>query len=224
MQSRGYGEWQNVMGIRADEPRRVTRLTSPGRDNSGGESNLPLARANVREADVLAFWRAQPFDLALDPEGDFGNCDGRFLKARHKIVRAFVTRPELATWWINEESRPSGATFRNDRPRYSELLRGPSSTRSKSRLHFPSTKRTTPSLTACAATEPQSTPPCPIPIAALMRPTATPRRLRTWLRRRLSTSTPTRRAHMWSSDSAATLGRPARAPVFSEFMGQECAG
>ncbi|KVD24763.1 hypothetical protein WI80_25035 [Burkholderia ubonensis] len=123
MQSRGYGEWQNVMRIRADEPRSVTRLTSPGRGNSGGEPNLPLARADVRKADVLAFWRAQPFDLALDPEGDFGNCDGCFLKARHKIVRAFVTRPELATWSNNEKSRPSGATFRNDRPRYSELLR-----------------------------------------------------------------------------------------------------
>ncbi|WP_156438173.1 hypothetical protein [Burkholderia sp. BDU5] len=91
MQSRGYGEWQNVMGIRADEPRRVTHLTSPGRDNSGGEPNLPLARANVRKADVLAFWRAQPFDLALDPEGDFGNCDGCFLKAPHKIVRVRYT-------------------------------------------------------------------------------------------------------------------------------------
>lgn len=123
MLSQGYEEWDNVMGIRADEPRRVTRLMAPGRDNSGGEPNLPLARAMVRKADVLAFWRKQPFDLALDPEGDFGNCDGCFLKARHKIVRAFVTKPELSAWWISEETRPSGATFRNDRPCYSELLR-----------------------------------------------------------------------------------------------------
>lgn len=123
MRSLGYTEWDNVMGIRADEPRRVARLLSPGRDNSGGIPNLPLARASVRKADVLAFWRDQPFDLALDPEGDFGNCDACFLKARHKIVRVFVSRPDLATWWINEESRPSEATFRNDRPRYSELLR-----------------------------------------------------------------------------------------------------
>lgn len=123
MLSQGFDEWDNVMGIRADEPRRLARLGTPGRDNSGGIPNLPLARANVRKADVLAFWRAQPFDLALDAEGDFGNCDLCLLKARHKIVRALVTEPQRAIWWINEESRPTGTTFRNDRPNYAELLR-----------------------------------------------------------------------------------------------------
>jgi 3'-phosphoadenosine 5'-phosphosulfate sulfotransferase (PAPS reductase)/FAD synthetase len=123
MRSLGYEEWDNVMGIRADEPLRVARLGNPGRDNSAGVPNLPLARAKVRKADVLAFWRAQSFDLALDPEGDFGNCDCCFLKARHKIVRALVDQPQRAAWWINEESRPAGATFRNDRPNYENLHR-----------------------------------------------------------------------------------------------------
>lgn len=123
MRGLGYDEWDNVMGIRADEPRRVARLGAPGRDNSAGTPNLPLARANVTKANVLAFWRAQPFDLRLDAQGDLGNCDCCYLKARHKIVAALVSEPERATWWITEESRPSGATFRNDRPCYSELVR-----------------------------------------------------------------------------------------------------
>jgi hypothetical protein len=43
-------------------------VTDPARNNSYGVPVLPLARANVTKADVLSFWRAQPFDLALDPQ------------------------------------------------------------------------------------------------------------------------------------------------------------
>jgi 3'-phosphoadenosine 5'-phosphosulfate sulfotransferase (PAPS reductase)/FAD synthetase len=123
MRDKGFEEWDSVMGIRADEPRRVARMMDPARDNSNGVPVLPLARANVTKADVLSFWRTQPFDLQLDPQGDFGNCDCCFLKARHKIVRALVAEPWRADWWIEQESAKHGATFRNDRPRYADLKR-----------------------------------------------------------------------------------------------------
>lgn len=123
MRALGYEEWDNVMGIRADEPRRVARLGASGRDNSAGIPSLPLARAQVTKADVLQFWRAQPFDLHLDAQGDFGNCDLCYLKARHKIVFALTLDPRRADWWITQESRPAGATFRNDRPNYTNLRR-----------------------------------------------------------------------------------------------------
>lgn len=123
MRAQGFEEWDSAIGIRADEPRRVARMMDPGRDNSNGVPVLPLARANVTKADVLAFWRAQPFDLQLDPQGDFGNCDCCFLKARQKIVRALITEPWRADWWIEQESAEHGATFRNDRPPYRDLKR-----------------------------------------------------------------------------------------------------
>ncbi|WP_233863509.1 Nin-like protein [Paraburkholderia adhaesiva] len=123
MHDKGFEEWDSVMGIRADEPRRVARMMDPARDNSNGVPVLPLARANVTKAGVLSFWRAQPFDLQLDPQGDFGNCDCCFLKARHKIVRALVAEPWRADWWIEQESAEHGATFRNDRPPYRDLKR-----------------------------------------------------------------------------------------------------
>jgi len=93
---RGYGfdEWDSVMGIRADEPGRVARMLNPARDNRDGYPVLPLARANVSKSDVLNFWREQPFDLQLDPQGDLGNCDLCFLKARRKIVAALVKEAE----------------------------------------------------------------------------------------------------------------------------------
>ncbi len=123
MIARGYVEWDSVMGIRADEPIRIARLSNPKRDNSAGIPYLPLARARVRKADVLAFWRAQPFDLRLDPAGDLGNCDLCFLKSRAKLVAAIRREPARHVWWAKQESRPSGATFRSDRPRYTELAR-----------------------------------------------------------------------------------------------------
>lgn len=123
MLSHGYDEWDSVMGIRADEPRRIARLTAPGRDNSAGVPRLPLARAGVSKADVLAFWRQQPFDLRLDPAGDLGNCDLCFLKSRQKLVSAIRREPARHVWWAEQESRPRGATFRSDRPRYTDLAR-----------------------------------------------------------------------------------------------------
>lgn len=123
MRAHGYEEWDNAMGIRADEPRRVARMMDPAHDDSYGVPLLPLARANVSKPDVLAFWRAQPFDLHLDPQGDLGNCDCCFLKARHKIVRALIKEPSRADWWIEQERAEHGATFRNDRPPYRDLKR-----------------------------------------------------------------------------------------------------
>ncbi|TQJ97284.1 hypothetical protein [Achromobacter sp. SLBN-14] len=123
MIARGYVEWDSVMGIRADEPTRIARLSNPKRDNSAGIPYLPLARSRVRKADVLAFWGAQAFDLRLDPAGDLGNCDLCFLKSRAKVVAAIRREPARHVWWARQESRPSGATFRSDRPRYTELAR-----------------------------------------------------------------------------------------------------
>ena len=123
MRALGLTEWDSVVGIRADEPRRVARMSDPKRDNTNGVPVLPLARANVSKADVLAFWQRQPFDLQLDAQGDFGNCDLCYLKARHKIVRALIAEPERADWWIEQESAERGATFRNNRPPYADLKR-----------------------------------------------------------------------------------------------------
>ena len=64
----GYKAWDMVMGIRADEPRRVAKLRHSPPER--WEHVMPLADAGVTEADVLDFWKAQPFDLglAVDPE------------------------------------------------------------------------------------------------------------------------------------------------------------
>lgn len=118
MVAHGYEHWTNVVGIRADEPRRVAKMrASEGRDC--WDVALPLADAGVSERDVLTFWKQQPFDLQLQRWE--GNCDLCFLKGVQKRRRIIEDRPDLAAWWIEQEKR-IGGTFRADSPRYAALL------------------------------------------------------------------------------------------------------
>jgi 3'-phosphoadenosine 5'-phosphosulfate sulfotransferase (PAPS reductase)/FAD synthetase len=117
----GWQEWSNVIGLRADEPRRVARIKeSTSRER--WEVEAPIAAAGHMLADVLAFWSAQPFDLQL-PNNDnaFGNCVGCFLKSAHRLARVGEHDPAALQWWADQEAR-AGKTFRIDRPSYSAML------------------------------------------------------------------------------------------------------
>jgi 3'-phosphoadenosine 5'-phosphosulfate sulfotransferase (PAPS reductase)/FAD synthetase len=122
MRGLGYGHWDMVLGIRADEPRRVARLRAPTSER--WEHVLPLADAGVTERDVLDFWRAQPFDLRLRPHE--GNCDLCFLKRVEHRVLIMAERPDLAAWWAEQE-RLAGKQFlaatrtRKGEPTYAHL-------------------------------------------------------------------------------------------------------
>lgn len=123
MMSFGYDYWDNVVGIRADEPKRIAQMRLPTRERY--ENLLPLAEAGVAKPDVLAFWRAQPFDLGLpvDENGDTagGNCDLCFLKGVGKRQRLAKADPARVAWWAHQEAR-TGMTFRDHRPTYAALL------------------------------------------------------------------------------------------------------
>lgn len=119
MLARGYDHWTSVVGIRADEPRRVARMRAAGeRRSDRWDVALPLADAGITLADVEAFWARQPFDLQLQPHE--GNCDLCFLKGLGKRRQIIRDRPERAEWWIEQERR-TGSVFRRDTPSYAEL-------------------------------------------------------------------------------------------------------
>lgn len=121
MRGRGYEHWTNVVGIRADEPRRVAKMK--GRETrERWEIVLPLADAGITEADVMAFWSAQDFDLEL--RRDQGNCDLCMLKSFDKLKNLVRERPDLAEWWAQQEER-IGSVFRKDRPNYRTMLAQP---------------------------------------------------------------------------------------------------
>ncbi len=128
----GHAHWLNVVGLRADEMRRVVKLTDPSRMARERWTNAcPLAVAGVTRRDVAAWWRDQPFDLNLpnhDGVTPLGNCDLCFLKSEATIRGIIRDRPELADWWVAREaearpSKPSGALFRIDRPGYAVMKR-----------------------------------------------------------------------------------------------------
>lgn len=126
----GWEHWATVVGLRADEPGRVGKALARAAAHKGRfSSTCPLSDAGVIEADVLQFWREQPFDLGLRGSWE-GNCDGCFLKGRGAITRMLRDHPERMAWWAATETRmrgrtlkPDTALFRADRESYTALTR-----------------------------------------------------------------------------------------------------
>jgi 3'-phosphoadenosine 5'-phosphosulfate sulfotransferase (PAPS reductase)/FAD synthetase len=114
MRSRGYDYWTNIVGLRADETKRVVNAKAHS-DRERWAIDCPLHTAGLTVHDVAAFWKAQPFDLRL--KSYEGNCDLCFLKGRRKRERIMRDRPDLAEWWIEQE-RAVGGRFHAHEPGY----------------------------------------------------------------------------------------------------------
>lgn len=131
LRSLGVNEWETMLGIRADEPRRVAKFRfNPHPETPDEFVRIPLADAFVTAAAVGEFWRAQPFDLALPNNGGktiHGNCDLCFLKTGASLVSLIAEKPERAIWWAGQEKKAEavahgdGARFRIDRPGYNSM-------------------------------------------------------------------------------------------------------
>lgn len=129
----GWGEWDQFIGIRADEHRRVAKIRARGHSTETTRETMvmPLADAGVTVRDVDAFWRAQPFDLELASFNGRtleGNCDLCFNKGAAQRLALIRAKPERATWWIRMESlalssNPDGGRFMKDGPTYADLAR-----------------------------------------------------------------------------------------------------
>lgn len=130
MLSLGYRTWKNIVGLRADEMRRIAKQQS--RNDSGKErwqSAWPLLKAGVMKRDIWKFWLGknadpknlthplpQGFDLGLYPYE--GNCDGCFLKGVEVLGYQERERPGYLDDWIGMEDlasslthNPAGARF-----------------------------------------------------------------------------------------------------------------
>lgn len=111
----GWKKPWDVLGIRWDEQRRLKRAI-----NAECRVTYPLAEARDTLDDVMRFWAAQPFDLALRPHQ--GNCDLCFLKGQGKIKRLIRENPEAADWWIRMEDYREAVAREMLHPEYQRFL------------------------------------------------------------------------------------------------------
>jgi 3'-phosphoadenosine 5'-phosphosulfate sulfotransferase (PAPS reductase)/FAD synthetase len=115
--SLGIDEFETMVGIRADEPRRVAKM----RDSK----LMPLENSGVTQATVQNFWKNNAFDLNLnfsDGVTALGNCDLCFMKPMRQISSMVFDKPDRAVWWANQE-KLIGGTFSKDRPSYTQMLK-----------------------------------------------------------------------------------------------------
>lgn len=132
LKAQGWTEWDTLIGIRADEPRRVAKFrANPKPEGKHEEVWMPLAVVGVSAADVGRFWSSQSFDLELpNIKGKtmHGNCDLCYLKPASQVLSLITERPERAIWWAAQEAKAesvagSASRFRDDRPSYAEMLK-----------------------------------------------------------------------------------------------------
>jgi len=130
LKSIGWTEWESMLGIRADEQRRLAKIGNQNYSKHE-EKIAPLGRVGITKEMVGEFWRNQPFDLELPNMNGVtmhGNCDLCYLKGGAQILSLIQEKPERAVWWAKMEalalaSAPSGAKFRTDRPSYAEMAK-----------------------------------------------------------------------------------------------------
>jgi 3'-phosphoadenosine 5'-phosphosulfate sulfotransferase (PAPS reductase)/FAD synthetase len=132
MRSMGHDEFEVLIGIRADEPKRVASVrANPSGGTRGIERRMPLAELGVTRGDVAAYWRDSVFDLGLpnvNGSTAHGNCDLCFLKHSATVLSLIRENPQRAVWWAKMEGSitnakiKDGDTFRADRPSYAQML------------------------------------------------------------------------------------------------------
>lgn len=144
LRGRGFKTWTQVVGLRYDEPDRVTRILG-GNETPDEHIICPLFTARVTKSEVMTFWGGAPFDLRLRPWE--GNCDLCFLKGQAKRLRIMQDTPHLSAWWVAMEAK-IGASFRAHTPSYARLA-----TFARDQLRLPLLEEDPTDLGDCACTD-----------------------------------------------------------------------
>lgn len=102
VESLGWDQHDELVGLRADEPDRVRRLRVgvPGRIGR----HAPLSQAGFTIDDIASFWREQSFRLDLPPH--LGNCTGCFLKDQTDLSRSLEECGDVDYWASLQDRYP----------------------------------------------------------------------------------------------------------------------
>ena len=102
----GIQRFENYIGFRADEQRRINESQYKKVLNK-----FPLFGMGINKADVNQYWLNKSYNLEVP--SILGNCDLCFLKGKNSIISILQHYPELADKWIADEKR-IGATYFKD--------------------------------------------------------------------------------------------------------------
>lgn len=109
---------EQILGLRADEPARVARLTEL--ETRARSYRAPLSAAGIAKLDVHRLWSRQPFDLEIEHDRQ-GNCGACFLKDDADRSRVLGEEWCDADWWIDLQRRYPDFGG-NDKHSYAQLL------------------------------------------------------------------------------------------------------
>ncbi len=97
-ESFGWESFIQAVGLRADEPSRVAKISS--RDTSKMRAIAPLSALGITKCHVEMFWDEQEFNLEIPPEN--GNCTACFLKDEADLAMV-LSQPDPDgrdwEWW-----------------------------------------------------------------------------------------------------------------------------
>lgn len=114
MRSKNYDDWDNVLGLRYDEPRRA--ISAKKADYQKWTNITPLYDAQATIDDVLEFWNNNDFDLKLPAYNGKtlgGNCDLCFLKGQKTLTQLIKEQPHRAEWWMEQEKKVRSTFHKN---------------------------------------------------------------------------------------------------------------
>jgi hypothetical protein len=106
LRSIGIQKFENYIGFRADEEKRVKNYKHMYKRVI---NKFPLYDLNINKAYVQKYWEEKSY--TLDIPHILGNCDLCFLKGKNAIISILQQYPELADKWIADEKLKNKTYF-----------------------------------------------------------------------------------------------------------------
>ena len=94
----GVRKFENFIGFRADEERRVLNRKFKFKNVI---DKFPLYEKGINKSMINEYWTKKIYNL--DIPSILGNCDLCFMKGKNAIISILASYPELADKWINDE-------------------------------------------------------------------------------------------------------------------------
>ncbi len=98
LRSIGVTKFENFIGFRADEKRRVESRKVFYKKVF---DKFPLYNHGITKDVINNFWETKPYNLEIPPI--LGNCTLCFMKGKNAIISILSQYPELAEPWIEDE-------------------------------------------------------------------------------------------------------------------------